>query len=472
MRSDSFDSTGRSSPPTCPVTAAREAAAPLYGQTDVSVPEFLEQLRERFGSIAPVEVAPGVLAWVLLSYELNRSVLQDPYNFPRDPRRWTEAREGRATPDKVPGPFWYFRNALASDPPDHGRYRQVIVEALDTFTSTRALMAVRELVHELMAEPARTGRSDLVGDLAFRLPLLLLNRAFGLDDEQGQRLVGLMRQVWDGGEAAEEAMAGLFGYAQTVTLQRREELGEDIVSHMIAHPNGLDDEEVAHQLILIISAAHDPLMNLIANSLHALLTDRDSRSGVMSGAAQVEELIDTVLWKAPPILLMPGRYPATDVELGEWQVSEGDCLIMGYGPAHADPEVAKHIDPVGMSGVRAHLSFGTGPHQCPARNLARQIGVDTVNAVFRLIPDMVLAVPKEELRRRRSPFAHGLDALPVTFTPTDTLRTETVTSGGKPCPHAPDPSSSTRKTSKDRHANSVTSDRWRALWSRIWKSGR
>lgn len=471
MRSDGFEPNGRSSP-TCPVTAAREAAVPLYGQTDVPVPEFLERLRERFGPIAPVEVAPGVLAWVLLSYEINRSVLQDPYNFPRDPRRWTEAREGRATPAEVPGPFWYFRNALASDPPDHGRYREVIVEALDTFTSAHALATVRELVHELMAEPARTGRSDLVTDLAFRLPLLLLNRAFGLDDEQGQRLVGLMRQVWDGGEAAEAAMAGLFGYAQAVTVQRRAEPGDDIVSRMITHPNELDDEEVAHQLILIISAAHDPLMNLIANSLHALLTDRGSRSGVMSGAAQVEELIDTVLWTAPPILLMPGRYPAADIELGGWQVGQGDCLIMGYGPAHADPEVAKYIDPVGMSGVRAHLSFGTGPHQCPARNLARQIGVDTVNAVFRLVPDMTLAVPKEELRRRRSPFAHGLEALPVTFTPTDTLRTETATPGEKPCPHAPSPSPSSRKTSEDRHAGSGTPGRWRALWSRIWKSGR
>ena len=472
MPSDSFDATGRSSQPTCPVTAAREAAVPLYGETDVPVPEFLEQLRERFGPIAPVEVAPGVLAWVLLSYELNRSVLQDPYNFPRDPRRWTEAREGRATPDKVPGPFWYFRNALASDPPDHGRYREVIVEALDVFTSTGAMMTVRELVHELMAEPARAGRSDLVGDLAFRLPLLLLNRAFGLDDEQGQQLVALMRQVWDGGEMAEAAMAGLFGYAQTVTVQRREELGDDIVSRMIAHPNGLDDEEVAHQLILNISAAHDPLMNLIANSLHALLTDRGSRTGVMSGAAQIEELIDTVLWTAPPILLMPGRYPAADIEMGSWQVGEGDCLIMGYGPAHADPEIAEHIDLVGMSGVRAHLSFGTGPHQCPARNLARQIAVDTVNAVFRLVPDMALAVPKEELRWRRSPFAHGLDALPVTFTPTSTLPTKTTASGESPCPHSPNPSSSPRKMSKGRHANSVTSDRWHALWSRIWKSGR
>ncbi|MBR8743698.1 cytochrome P450 [Nocardiopsis sp. MG754419] len=448
---------------------------PLHGEIDLPVPRLLEELRERFGSVAPVEVAPGVLAWVLLSYELNRTVLQDPHLFPRDPRRWVEAKDGRATPAEVPGPFWYFRNALSSDPPDHGRYREVIGEALGTITGSSALSDVRDVVHELLAEPAARGRADLVADLAFRLPLLVLNRSFGLDDSQGRRLVDLMRRVWDGGEEAEAAMVGLFGYAQTVTLERRAAPGQDIVSQMIRHPNGLDDEEVAHQLILIISAAHDPLMNLIANSLYAFLTDAEVHRAVMSGSMQVEELVDTVLWKAPPITLMPGRYPAQDTDLGDWRVREGDCLIMGYGPAHSDPAVLRHMDPFGMSGARAHLAFGTGPHQCPARNLARQIGVDSVNAVFRLLPDMTLEGPADHLRWRRSPFAHGLVSLPVTFTPTaaahPTRRGEPDSTGDATCPHVPSPSSSPRETTGSWPGASVTAGRWRALWSRIWKSG-
>ncbi|WP_017614592.1 cytochrome P450 family protein [Nocardiopsis salina] len=458
----------------CPMAAAREAAVPLHGQTEEPAPEVMEDLRRRFGSLAPVEVAPGVLAWVLLSYELNRSVLQDPHDFPRDPRRWAEAKEGRATPDRVPGPFWYFRNALSSDEPDHSRYREVIEDALSILTAARTHTVVDEYVRELMAEPAARGRSDLVDDLAFRLPLVLLNRAFGLDDTQGEQLVGLMRQVWDGGAEAEAAMGGLFGYAQSVTLQRREEPGDDVVSRMILHGNGLDDEEVAHQLILIISAAHDPLMNLIANTLHALLTDRGSRADVMSGNARVEELVDIVLWKAPPIFLMPGRYPARSMELEGWTVGEGDCLIMGYGPAHADPRVIEHLDLTSPSGTRAHLAFGTGPHQCPARNLARQIGVDAVATVFRMLPDMALTVPADELSWRRSPFAHGLDALPVTFAPVQTAaprNPQTPTSGGQSCPHDPDPSSSSRETTGGSPGRSGKRAPLRALWSRISRSG-
>lgn len=458
----------------CPVTSARESAVPLHGRTDTSVPHLLEQLRERFGSLAPVEVAPGVLAWVALSYDLNRSILQDARTFPRDPRRWREAKEGRATPEKVPGPFWYFRNALASDEPDHSRYREVIVDALDVITIERARTTVDGLARDLMAAAAPTGRADLVADLAFKLPLLLLNRYFGLADAHGRQLVDLMRQVWDGGPEAEAAMSGLFAYAQAVTLNRRAEPGQDVVSRMIAHPNGLDDEEVAHQLILLISASHDPLMNLIANTLHALLTQRSSRSDVMSGNSRIEELVDTVLWKAPPIMLMPGRYPAADMELEGQKVSEGDCVIIGYGAAHTDPHVMAHLDPAETFGSRAHLAFGTGPHQCPARNLARQVAVDAVGAVIRMIPDMALTVPVDQLEWRTSPLAHGLEQLPVAFTPFQ-IQTQqspaTPKSGEQSCPHTPSPSSSPQETTGTSRGLFAMPDRWRALWSRIWKSG-
>ncbi|NYE50050.1 cytochrome P450 [Spinactinospora alkalitolerans] len=433
----------------------------------------LENLRGRFGSIAPVEIAPGVAAWVLLSYDLNQRVLRDPAGFPRDPRRWREAREGRATPETVPGPFWYFRNALASDEPDHSRYRAVIADALAAITASGARLAVREITAELLAEKALSGRCDLVADFAFHLPLLLLNGYFGLPREQGARLVGLMRRVWDGGKDAEAARLELFGYAQAVTVDRRARPGTDIVSRMVAHPHGLDDEEVAHQLILVISAAHDPLMNLIANAVHTLLADREFRSDVAGARTRIEEAIDAVLWRSPPITLLPGRYPTRDMELAGARLREGDCLIIGYGPAHADPVVAPKAGPVGSSGARTHLAFGTGPHRCPARDLARQIGVDAVGALLDLLPDLHLAVAPQALQRRHSPFAHGLDALPVVFTPTTIAPPASPSTTGAPsCPHAPTPSSSSPDRPAPRHTTSRRSARWHAWWSKVWRPGR
>ncbi|WP_245928880.1 cytochrome P450 [Murinocardiopsis flavida] len=448
---------------------------PIYGAALADdLPVVLEGLRERFGPIAPVEAAPGVMAWVLLGYDLNKEVLQDPVRFPRDPRRWREAREHRATPAGVPGPFWYFRNALASDEPDHSRYRAVIVAALEAISSSGTRLAVREITAKLLADATPSGRCDLVADIAFRLPLMLLNRYFGLNADQGNELVSLMRQVWDGGEDAEAARMGLFAYAQAVTSQRRAHPGPDIVSRMVAHPHGLDDEEVAHQLILIISAAHDPLMNLIANTLHTLLTDTAFRSAVVGARTRIEEAVDAVLWRRPPITLLPGRYPAADMSLAGARVREGDCLIIGYGPANSDPVAAPRPSTAGLSGSQAHLSFGTGPHQCPARHLARQIGIDAVEAVLELLPPPRLAVGEDALVWRRSPFAHGLETLPVEFEPTSSPARPTPASatGAPSCPHAPSRSSSSPAAPPSKHATSRPRGRWSAWWSTGWRSGR
>nr|WP_278459136.1 cytochrome P450 [Thermobifida fusca] len=456
----------------CPVSlddreALHRLAVPVYGELDADLPDVLERLRKQFGRIAPVEVAPGVAAWILLGYDVNRRVLQDSAEFARDPRRWREAREGRATPEKVPGPFWYFRNALASDDPDHSRYRPVIVDALSGITADGTRLAVRRIATELLAPVALTGKADLVADFAFRVPLLVLNRYFGLSAEEGLELVELMRQVWDGGEEAEKARLGLFAYAQSVTARRRENPGSDIVSRMVRHPNALDDEEIAHQLILLISAAHDPLMNLIANTAHTLLTDEEVRYDLAGAHLRVEEVVDTVLWRSPPITLLPGRYPVRDTLLEGAYVQEGDCLIIGYGPAHADPAVAPYIDPLSPSGIRGHLAWGTGPHACPAQRISRQIAVDAVSALLDLLPDVRLAVPPESLERRRSLFAHGLKALPVTFTPVDiTPPTEA------PWQQSQNPSSSSQENPASKPSSSVKRGRLPEWWSKVWKFGR
>lgn len=464
--------TGEGSPGGCPVDlshpeALHRLAVPVHGELDTNLPELLERLRKRFGAVAPVEVAPGVAAWILLGYDANRRVLQDSTEFARDPRRWREAREGRATPEKVPGPFWYFRNALASDDPDHSRYRPVIVDALSGITADGTRLAVRRISTELLAPVAQSGRADLVSDFAFRVPLLVLNRYFGLPPQEGADLVDLMRQVWDGGEQAEAARLGLFSYAQAVTARRREEPGSDIVSRMVVHPNALDDEEIAHQLILLISAAHDPLMNLIANTVYTLMTDQQVRHDVAGAHLRVEDVVDTVLWRSPPITLLPGRYPVRDTVLEGARLSEGDCLIIGYGPAHADPTVAPYIDPLSLSGMRAHLAWGTGPHACPAQQIARQIAVDAVEALLDLLPDVRLAVPAETLEWRRSLFAHGLKSLPVTFYPVD------ITPPGEASwPQSPNPSSSSPQTPTTKPSGSVKRGRLPAWWWKVWRFGR
>src|SRR5699024_4341105 len=50
--------------------------------------ELWDQLREQHGPVVPVELEPGVRAWLLLGYQESLGVLQSPHMFSRDTRRW------------------------------------------------------------------------------------------------------------------------------------------------------------------------------------------------------------------------------------------------------------------------------------------------------------------------------------------------------------------------------------------------
>src|SRR5690606_19225247 len=104
---------------------------------------------------------------------------------------------------------------------------------------------VRAQAGQLLAGPRAAGRIDLAADYAFELPLRLLALYFGLHAHEADRLVALMRLVW-GGDA--QAPGQLYDYALAVARRRRARPAGDVVSALAAHPNDLDDAEIADQV--------------------------------------------------------------------------------------------------------------------------------------------------------------------------------------------------------------------------------
>lgn len=84
--------------------------------------------------------------------------------------------------------------------------------------------------------------------------------------------------------------------------------------------------------------------------------------------------------------------------------------------AHADPLFSGQMTP-GSSTIssRAHLSWGAGPRQCPARELASTIAAAGVSRLFERFGHLELALPVDQLPWRSSPFMRGLRSLPVRY---------------------------------------------------------
>ncbi len=411
----------------------------FYGPTpDTGRDSLWDELRERHGPVAPVELEPGIRAWLLLGYHENLTVLQNPHLFSRDTRRWREVVEGRVDPSSARPALSWRPNVLYADGAEHTRLRAPVVSALSRVDTAATARDVRRIADDLIDTFIADGEADLIKDFADPLPVLVLNRLYGLPDGYGHMLGDLTGIIFgDDARRGEEAVIRIHQYFAGLVARKRRTPGNDLASWMLEHANGLSDHEVAHQAALMNSAGHQPTTHLIGNTMRTLLTDERIRAAHADARLTIRELLDHVMWTDTPFQVLPARFALQDVRIGGTEIRAGDALLIGFDPAHRDPAVQRGREDTGVvSGARAHLMFGAGPHACPSRELARLVAATGVTALHERLAGLCPAVDPERLRRVPSPFVRGLSALPVVFAPGEPRPRPPAA----PDPYAADPS--------------------------------
>jgi cytochrome P450 len=397
-------------------TPSAPARCPMHGADFAAEPHRAYDQMRAYGPAAPVELAPGVDATLVVQHEMALRVLQNTTLFSRDSRRWAALNEGRVSLDSPVLPMMAYQpNVLFTDGAVHLRLRKAVTESLAKLSISRIRRDVEPIADYLIDQFSERGRADLLNDFAKLVPLLLFNKIFGCPADIGDRLTTGMAAMFDGEDAQKglEEVAG--SLLELITLKRRTP-GEDVTSWLIQHPAGLSDDELRYQLIVLMGAGLEPERNLIASSLLMLLSDGPSERG--SGML-VEEAIEHVLWNNPPIANYATHYPLQDVDLGGVPVDANSPIVVSFAAANSDPALNEARQ---MASKGAHLAFGAGPHACPAKDPAQVIALTAIERILNALPDLTLAVPQESLMWRPGPFHRALVALPVRFSPTPATR--------------------------------------------------
>jgi cytochrome P450 len=419
---------GEVPPPGCPAHAGRGAGAaagthtsaatgtlpPLHGEKFAADPGATYTLLREHGSVAPVEIAPGVPAWLVTGYDTALEVLRGPDRFSKDPRRWQALADGEVPADSPVVPMMMYRpNALWTDGEEHARLRGVITDSIGRVDPNALRGYVERSADTLIDEIGPKGKADLLAQYGALLPLLVFNQVFGCPPGIGEKLVIGMSGIFDANADSEKANAMLTeGVAELVALKRAEPQA-DVTSWMMAHPAQLTDEEMMHQLILLMGAGTEPQQNLICNALRLLLSDDRFAGDLAGGSLPVEDALDEVLWADPPMANYAVHYALHDLELDGTEVHEGEPILVSLAAANTDPGMTGDR----RGGNRAHLAWSAGPHTCPAKSPARLIAAVAVEKLLDRLPDVELAVGVEQLEWRQGPFHRALAALPVRFPP-------------------------------------------------------
>ncbi|MFG3117507.1 cytochrome P450 [Streptomyces sp. NPDC048197] len=453
-------------PPGCPANAVAPAVERLYGPEFAADPMASYTRLRAHGSAAPVEIAPGVRAWLVTRYESALEVLRSPERFSKDPRRWRALADGTVPADSPVVPMMMYRpNALWTDGNEHSRLRGAITDSLDRVDPGALRGYVEHSADILIDRFGGRGRADLLGEYGAVLPLLVFNQLFGCPHGTGNKLVEGISGIFDADADSEKANAVLTeGVTELVALKRRQP-GPDVTSWLMAHPARLTDEEMRHQLVVLMGAGTEPQQNLICNGLRLLLCDDRFAGDLAGGSMPVEDAIDEVLWTDPPIANYAIHYPIQDVELDGTLLPEGEPVLISLAAANTDPALTGDH----RAGNRAHLAWSAGPHTCPAKGPARLIATIALEKLLDRLPDIELDLPVEQLEWRQGPFHRALAALPVRFPPISSADRPSRRDEGNTNPALPS-SIPQAPTSPARQPESADTDRqlrWSAL-TRWW----
>lgn len=399
----------------CPVSDASphdsvSRRVPLHSPEFAADPHRVyHEMRAEFGDLAPVELAPGVPATLVLGHQAAVRILHDPDHFPTDPRTWQTTVP--ADSPVLPMMRWH-PAARHSSGTAHQRYRQASKDSIDAIDGHALHATVEEIAIPLINSFCETGAADLVADYARPLVVTVLNEIMGCPPEIGSQVTAGMAARFDTIRAAEGMALLRTALTELITLKQHYP-GNDATSRLLAHPQNLDETEVLAQLMSFYGAGGEAQLNLITNTLSLMMTDGRFGGGLLGGSLSTRDALDDVLFHDPPIANFCTTYPRTPTLIGQTWLPAHQPVLISLAASNTDPKIA-HGDPIGN---RSHLSWSAGPHACPARTIAYVIAQDAIDQLLDAAPDMELAVLPEELAWRPGPFHRALTALPVTFHP-------------------------------------------------------
>ncbi|MFF9221860.1 cytochrome P450 family protein [Streptomyces viridosporus] len=384
---------------------------PLYEADFASDPHTAyRRMREEFGPLVPVDLAPGVPATLVVGYEQARRILGDPMRFPADPRAWQ-----KTIPDTCPVlPIMEWRpNALRSAGTEHDRYRNANTAALDAVDQHTLRSLVEKVAQETVSSFHHDGTADLLAQYAWPIAFRVLSTLLGCPDQLGHRIADGMAKIFDGVNATIGNQILTQAVTDLIAL-RRHQPGNDVTTRLLSHLARLDDTEMIHQIITLYGAGIEPLTNLITNTLLRLLTHTDFSGDLHAADASIREALDTVLYRDPPLANFCMSYPPRPVDVDGILLPADQPVVISLAACNNDPALGTSP----TLGNRAHLAWGAGPHSCPARSHAYLITETAIHHILDALPEMDLACHPGDLIWRPGPFHRSLSTLPVVFSTT------------------------------------------------------
>lgn len=308
-----------------------------------------------------------------------------------------------------------------SDPPDHERLRGFVADQFTPGEMREFRPRIEDVADELLESLADANRIDIVDDIAYPFPVIVIAELLGIPAERRERFKAwsdaVITRPNEDTDAAleanqnrlERALREMGTYFSDLLTERADGDGDDLVTHA-ANTDTLSHEEKIGFCILLLVAGNVTTTNLITNAIWCF-DEANVIDAVRTGTIDRKQAIEEVLRYRSPLQGNP-RTTVKAVEMGGERIEPGETIMAWIGAANHDPAIFDA--PAEFRPERSpnpHLAFGKGIHYCLGAPLARIEADVAINALLEqfevLVPDPGGKTPLRTNRQR----LHGLEEL-------------------------------------------------------------
>jgi cytochrome P450 len=268
---------------------------------------------------------------------------------------------------------------LASDAPLHDALRNVVSKPLSP-TALKALSGqIAQEAETLVEGLVAKGEFDAVADLAWHLPLTIVSKLVGIDEQSRQRMPAWSAAAFNsGGPDNARARASLPTLGQMIGYLSRPDLRDTLA------PGGwgaqiyeaADRGEIAHSQCAMMLGDYlgpslDTTMSATASAIWLLGQNPDQWALLREDPSLIPNAVLEAIRLESPIQIFT-RVATQDIEIEGVVIPGGARVMLLYGSANRDERRWEDPDRFDVKRkVFQHLGFGHGVHTCVGMHLAR-----------------------------------------------------------------------------------------------------
>ncbi|GAA0629356.1 cytochrome P450 [Kutzneria viridogrisea] len=370
----------------------------------------------------PVEFVEELGLWNVYGHQEAARIFSDPRTYSSDLTMFFP---------EIADPSMSEGNLLQMDPPDHRKLRNLVSHAFTPKIVADLEPRIHALTGELLDAVADKQSWELVADLAYPLPVIVIAdllgvpsgdrelfrhwvdalfanaNQFSLKDESGEQAREFQKQ--------QEQLQPMLDYLRAHAAERRTKPREDLLTQLVqAEVDGdrLNDNQVVNFASILLLAGHITTTMLLGNTILCLDAHPEQAAQVRADRSKVPGAIEESLRFLSPFSAV-ARRNTEEVELGGVRLPANQMLMVWVGAANRD---ARQFDRPEVFDVtrdpNPHLGFGRGIHFCLGAPLARLEGRVALNLLLDRFPGL-RTDPEAPVTFMPSPNLTGVRSLPL-----------------------------------------------------------